>query len=151
MQLYWILNFSPRFGFFFNKLNVAIHFLQNKLGLRRNKEMKFYGGANWFILNKGAAFYVNKYLSEHPDFFKKFRYTRCADEIILQTMLVDYPAKEQVETNMLTYVDWTSGPEFPKIIRMEDLATLKSSHCFFARKFDEGVDKEVINAICKEI
>jgi hypothetical protein len=151
MQLYWILNFNPALGFFFNRLNVAIHYIQNKLGLRRNKEMKLCGGANWFTLSRDAAVYVDNYLKEHPGFFKKFRYTRCGDEVILQTVLMDYPAKEQVENRILTYVDWSSGPEYPRVIRMEDMERLMSSKYFFARKFDGNIDQEIINTICKQI
>ena len=43
----------------------------------------------------------------------------------------------------LRYIDWNSGPEYPKILTQQDFVNIKNnenSDCIFARKFSEDID-----------
>ena len=43
----------------------------------------------------------------------------------------------------LRYIDWKSGPEYPKILNNDDFDLIKKTECLFARKFDDNLDVEM--------
>lgn len=57
----------------------------------------------------------------------------------------------KIENNCLRYIDWENGPEYPKILREEDYEKIIDSKALFGRKFDENVDKNIIDKIYKKI
>lgn len=147
MELFWLLAFPKKLGFIFNRLNVLIHLFQNKLGLRRKVKLQLYGGANWFTLNREMAAYVAAYPTRNPKFLKQFKWTRCADEIIVQTILLNSPFASRIINDCLRFIDWSSGPEYPHVFRKTDSSRVEEHPGFFARKFDEAVDSEIIETI----
>jgi hypothetical protein len=151
MELFWILAFPKKLGFIFNRLNVLIHLFQNKLGLRKKVKLQLYGGANWFTLNRAMATYAANYVKTNPGFLKLFRRSRCADEIILQTILLNSEFKNQISNDCLRFIDWSTGPEYPHIFRSSDQKRLETSQNFFARKFDEQVDAQIIDELYKRL
>jgi hypothetical protein len=151
VQLYWITNFPDPLGFFFNRLNVLIHTAQHKFGIYHNPKTGFHAGPNWFTLSREMAVYTVDLLSRSPKVLRRYKNTRCADEIIMQTILLNSPYKDQIVNNCLREIDWHTGPEFPRVFRVVDLPKLKASPHFFARKFDAGIDNEVINELYKSL
>jgi len=124
---------------------------QRRLGLYRKMDLPLFGGANWFTLNKEMAVYVSRYVKDHKAFFKRFRFTRCADEMIIQTILLNSPYRNDIVNNPLRFIDWESGPQYPRIFTTEDADRLLKSDNFFARKFDSTVDKQVLETIYKSV
>ncbi len=51
----------------------------------------------------------------------------------------------------MRYVDWDSGPEYPRTLRINDYEKVMETKNLFARKFDETVDMEIIDKIYKAI
>lgn len=151
MELYWILAFPPRLGFFFNRLNVLIHLVQNKLNLRKKVDIQLYGGANWFTLNREMADYASNFVAERTDFLGLFRWSRCADEIIMQTILMNSMHAGKVTNDCLRMIDWATGPEYPHVFRLADHKRLQEYSGFFARKFDVQIDAKIIDAIYSQI
>lgn len=48
----------------------------------------------------------------------------------------------------MRYIDWENGSgNSPKILVVDDFDKLVQSGMFWARKFDENVDKEIINKV----
>ena len=45
----------------------------------------------------------------------------------------------------MRYIDWDRGN--PYVFRIDDYDALMKSDCMFARKFDEKIDKEIIEKI----
>ncbi|MNL71824.1 hypothetical protein D3C87_1970430 [compost metagenome] len=47
------------------------------------------------------------------------------------------------------YTDWETGPEFPRTLRAEDYERIrqKGTECFWGRKFDLDVDREIVQDI----
>jgi len=150
-ELYWIMNFHPRLGFIFNRLNVIIHLLQNKLNLRKKAKLNLYGGANWFTLNRKASEYASNQFWNYKIWQNIFQYSRLADEVVLQTILMNSQYKNMLVNDCLRFIDWQNGPEFPRTFRKEDAQRLFESEAFFARKFDEAVDYDIIKIIYKNI
>lgn len=95
-------------------------------------------GANWFSITHGFASYV----LDHEDWIRKhFRHSVCADELLLQTLIVNSPFMERVSpSGSLRYVDWERGSEnSPYTFQESDAAFLQSLPHLFARKFDHNI------------
>lgn len=105
---------------FSNKLNSLIKKSQDLLHIKRYVYFEQHGGSNWFNISKEALQYIVKYITENPKYLKAFRYSRCADEMFIQSILLNSKFKNDVVSNDLRYIDWGSGPEYPKILRTED-------------------------------
>ena len=54
--------------------------------------------------------------------------------------------KESIENDNLRYIvfDAEKDSKHPHIWKMEDYNKLRFSDCFFARKFDDTIDKKII-------
>lgn len=82
-----------------------------------------------------------------------FSWSLCADEIFLQTMLLNSPYAANVYhaqpdddyKAIMRLIDWKRGG--PYIFREEDFEDLISSPMLFARKFDQRVDDVIINKL----
>lgn len=120
---------------------------QRKYNLRRPlyKGVEYYGGSTWVILRYDAMEYLLNFIDKNPKYLKTFKYSYCADELWLQTILGTSDCKTKNEH--ITYLDWFTGPEYPRTLRIDDYDAIINSPHFFARKFDIDVDKEVVHKI----
>jgi hypothetical protein len=140
---YWENNSESTY--FGNKQKNIIKFirhLQKKFNYKRALRIKYYGGANWVNLNKACMTYILNYLNLQPNYLKSFKFTKCADEIWLQTIVMNSDCN--IIPTPLRYVDWIQGPEKPRVLRLNDLEKLKKSEDLFARKFDNLIDNTII-------
>lgn len=132
--------------------------VQKALRINRLKKDVTYGiGSQFFDITDDFA----RYVLDKQDFIEEvFKDTFCSDEIFLQTLYLNSPFFQNDEFRFRstepehryiqrTYfdvkraIDWNRGE--PYIWRIIDLDILLESNCFFARKFDERVDNEVID------
>lgn len=132
--------------------------LQMAVGFKINKGIKFGYGANWFSITQNLAEYV---ISKKEWLIKVFKHTSNSDELFLQTLVINSPfydnlyvktpAKTPQEINLshMRFIDWTRGESVrhPWTFRADDMELLKSVPHFWARKFDENVDPEIIDMI----
>ena len=147
---------NPVFIFFaraINKLNLSVLFPILKLfHIRRPRlNIDYYYGWNWMDLTDNCVSKIITFLRENPKFLYRFKYTRCADEIIFQTIIKNYIKDINVENKVLRYIDWHTGPEHPRTYRIEDYNRIINSDCLFARKFNSEVDNEIINKIYEHL
>jgi hypothetical protein len=112
----------------------------------RELDYDFYGGAQWINLTRACVTGMLAYLETDRRYEERFRETFAGDEVFYQTLAHLLPGLEVVN-DCLRYVDWTSGPEMPRTLRMNDYGRVMRSACLFARKFDEAVDGAVIDRI----
>lgn len=99
------------------------------------------------------------YLVSHKKFiFKICRATVCADECYKQYLLCNSPFAEKIfknsegRTDDLREIDWERRvKDSPHVYTIEDLQRLKQSTKLFARKFDEKIDSQVIDAIIEYV
>ena len=123
---------------------------QNKRGVCRSKKsgLDFVMGSNWFSITHRTAVYVLEAFRKHR---RSFRYTICADELFLQTLVAASPYADSVEDNNLREIDWFRGN--PYTYREEDFESLINapSDKIFARKFDERTDAKIIRKIHDEL
>lgn len=132
--------------------------LQMAVGHRINRDVDFRFGSQWFSITQGLA----EYVAAHEEWLEKvFRHTSTCDEIFLPTLVAaspfadnlydPTPVKNQKEVNManMRFIDWTRGESVrhPWTFRADDMKLLESVPHFWARKFDEEVDSQIIDMI----
>ena len=124
--------------------------LQNIFKLYRNKNISFQKGDQWFSITNDFA----KYIIENEKKYKKiFKNTYCSDELFIQTILInskyinDLYSNEYNNPKVSTkrFIDWNRGT--PYVWEKDDFNELISSEALYARKFDENIDKEIIDKI----
>ena len=96
-------------------------------------------GANWVSITNDFANYV---LKQETWVRKVFKYSLCADELFIQTLLVNSKFKGDA---CMRYIDWERGN--PYVFKEEDLERLLKSRMLFARKFDVETNKKIIDDI----
>jgi hypothetical protein len=134
------------------------------LGRRRYPEGHVpYQGSQWWALTRECAQYVDRYIDEHPAFWKFHRYGRVPDEIVFHTVVKQSPFGGRVSHDIAQagvspyeagchYVDWiTPGVRLPKVLDLGDWERLRSSRCLFARKFDQEVSAELLDRFDREV
>lgn len=136
--------------------------LQMAVGYRINRDVEFKFGSQWFSITDTLA----RYVVEKEEWLEKvFGRTSTCDEIFLPTLVwnSDFknylfhptPVKSQKEVNLsnMRFIDWTRGESIrhPWTFRSDDMKLLESIPHFWARKFDENVDSEIIDKIYNKL
>lgn len=132
--------------------------LQRAIGINRIKKMDLNmlgKGANWVSITGAFAEYL---IGKKREIRRNYRFTVCCDEVYLHTVLKQseyfmdlYKSNNQdkdghLYTN-LVYTDWTRGR--PYTFREDDFDELIESPYMFARKFDETIDKKILDKLEK--
>lgn len=133
----------------FNLLEGISVRIQRTLKLNRiPNEIEIKKGANWFSITGAFAKYI---VSLDEKIKKHFKYTFCADEVFMQTILYNSDFRKNLFISTdgdpvnRRLIDWKRGN--PYVFRKEDIDMIESSHCLFARKFDNEIDSEIISEI----
>lgn len=133
------------------RLNSYCGIIQEKLGVDRTRKMRHLTirrGWNWVSLPSCAV----ELLIAKRSFIRKItRFSVCADEMYKQIVLLNANREDiQICENRssMRLVDWKRGAgNHPHIFTAEDFEMLCQSSMLFARKFDEKVDKQIIDMI----
>lgn len=115
---------------------------------RRSSQLRYAYGSEWCSLTyKAVKTIIATYLKVRHEFL----YTTCSDEHYKQMILLSAGNFEFAKEGCLRYVDFSERKPSPRTLTVDDFNTIMSSHCLFARKFDERVDSEIINKITNTI
>lgn len=133
-----------------NRLNKLFLKAQRLIGIHRNKNVKFQKGTQWFSITDEFARYVVSKKDWIDDIFK---YTCCSDELAIQTVFINSPFTNNLYHKefdndckaMARLIDWRRGS--PYVFREEDYKELTESPYMFARKFDEKIDRRIIDKL----
>jgi len=110
----------------------------------REKNIQLFKGTQWFSLNKKSLDKILDFLENNNDYYKSFMGTFCADEIFFHTLIkyLRLPTYHDplAVNDCLRYVDWTTGPQYPKLLDETDLERISDSKCLFARKASPNID-----------
>lgn len=136
---------------FLGRISSAMTLFQKIAHLKRNAEIQFQKGPNWFSITDDLARYVIK----RKEWIKKvFHHSICCDEIFLQTIVINsmfadriyqYAGTENTEESAMRLVDWERGG--PYVFKNEDYSELLNSNMIFARKFDCQTDSNIVNKL----
>ena len=126
--------------------------IQKCIGIDRTKKYEgtFKSGSQWWSIKPDLAEFI---LSERDQIYRLFRYTMC-DEMFVQTLVFNsdyyntlYIKEEFDQHANQRMIVFQNGA--PHIWTMRDFEKVKNSDLLFARKFDEKVDADIINAIVR--
>lgn len=131
-------------------------FTQKVFNIDRLKKSDFVlkYGSNWFSITDELA----RAIVDNENWIKKyFSYSKCADELFLQTFIFNSKFKSYLPNsytsgdyiNCMRKIDWNRGK--PYTWRINDFDELLNSSYMFARKFDYDVDKAIVEKIYNSI
>ena len=113
-------------------------------------------GSQWVSITDELVQYI---LSQEALINDVFRYTNCADELFIQSLvynsefrnsLYDGYYDDDVHANMrLIDMKKRGNNGNPYTWRDSDWNEIQSSDCLFARKFSIDVDKEIVEKVCR--
>lgn len=139
-------NFAIQYGA--RILNKAYAEIQSALGrdLIKKKNINLRYGSNWFSLPGDVVKYILNSKSLINDYFSK---GWLVDELFIQTIIADNKEiTERLYDNNKRKIKWLTGKQaHPYVWRKSDFKEIIQSNKFFARKFDENVDRNIIDMI----
>jgi hypothetical protein len=127
---------------------ITFHRQHLALPLRRRVPggLKPYGGGAYWCLARPVVEHVQAYLAAHPEVVRFFEHVLIPDELFFQTLVLGSPLADTVVNDNLRYIDWSREPA-PAVLGVGDVDALLASRKLFARKFDAGVDAEVLDLL----
>lgn len=155
IKYYHIFMKNLRNNTFFIILDKIYVIMQKLLFINRlKKDYKYMTGANWFSITKKLANYV---LENENEINKMYKNTRSSDEIFLQTLVENSNFKDNLYNkdyndnydSCKRYIKWNGN--VPYVFKKVDCDELLNSNMFFARKFDEKIDKEIIQLLYEKL
>lgn len=127
---------------------------QKKEGLKRSffRDLIPYGSSCWFTLTQNMVEYVCKYVEDNQrELFDYFKYVLISDEILIPSVIVNSPYRDKIVNSNHRYIDWRTGPEYPRMLTMADYNDMIKSDCLFARKFSSAIDTKVVDLLEQHI
>ena len=133
-----------------NWLYINKHFVKNNYRLP-----KLYKGTNWLSIKKETVEYILKYIKDNNWFLEIFDKSFCCDEVIFHTIIKTNPDIKFFEhpdypIPSLRYIDWKSGPDYPRVLTEADKDKMATSNCFFARKINANASSDFMNSFLIE-
>ncbi len=109
-------------------------------------------GANWFSITHALAAYV---LSQEDWLRERYRSTFCADEIFLQTLVVNSPFRDTLPPTIsatttkpaCAILTGSAASRTPSATRITASLSPRRRSTFFARKFDYRTNAEVVDRL----
>ena len=129
---------------YFEKVKTKIIRKIDKILRNENKYLdklpKIYYGSQWFGITSEFRDYIFEYLEKNKEYMKAFEYSKCGDELFFQSIIMDSQFKNNIYKSNLRYIDWFTGPDFPKILCEKDYKKILQTDCLFGRKFNDKLD-----------
>lgn len=134
-------------NFLLTRINGFFSRIQERLAVDRVKKfgLVIKKGGNWASLTQEA---VELLLANKAVIMKLTRFSVCADELYKQTILLHNNLP--VICNDLRMIVWTNG-HHPHTFLTSDYEQLCNTDRFFARKFSENVDRQIIDMVEKKV
>jgi hypothetical protein len=126
------------------------------LGVRRlstpfRDGYRCFGGWAWYSLRRDAARFLLEELRRRPELEAYYRSVVVSEESLAQTLLVN-SGRFRLVNDDLRYIDYSQADKgSPRVLGTADLPMLAEGSWYFARKFDLGVDREVLDRIDREL
>ena len=115
-------------------------------------DYEFYGGKTWFSFSRELIVYI---LEEHyntPKWRKFFKFSLIPDEMYFHTITMNSKFSSKVKNDYLREVEWDGGDgTHPLIWTKNDFERLSSTKNFWARKFEDNIDSEILDLIDSKI
>jgi hypothetical protein len=103
-------------------------------------------GSNWITTDRNATEALQRYRVDHPGYVAHCRRTLLSDESATQTVLMN-DSSLKVELELLHCIRWEPPSPHPVLLTSADYDYLVGSGKPFARKFDSGLDSEILDRL----
>lgn len=138
------------------KMHSSLLKLQKKLKITRIKPdsiSDYRDGANWFSITEELANYV---VSLEKEIKKKYKYTYCADEVFLQTIVYNSKFYQNLSSyknddynGIKRIIDWQRGN--PYSFKAKDYQEIINNDNFFVRKVEDvDLAKKIYDKVMHE-
>lgn len=124
--------------------------VQNKFNLKRNTasfNIQLYGGSTWMSITNECAFYIISNQEKFRHLFNRLRFSFGADEVYLQTVIMNSPFANKVTFDDCRYTKWHQGSPSPCWLTLKDCFDISTSQKVFARKFHPKLSASLWNWI----
>ncbi|MDK1717135.1 beta-1,6-N-acetylglucosaminyltransferase [Dellaglioa algida] len=127
-------------------LQKVLMYLQIVVGVNRKTSLYNHiaKGANWFSITLNCGIFI---LNKEKEINKYFSKGQSADELFLQTILINSEYKNDIINNNQRYTKWNKGENSPEILTMNDLKSIEESNKLIARKFDYKVSSNIMKKL----
>lgn len=123
-----------------------LRLLPRNRGFERIPRLVF--ASNWIVITPEFRDWMQGYLSDNPWFADVFRHSHCGDELFFGTLLASSPFADAHDRRRYMYVDWETGPDYPRTLTAEDYGRMSAAaardtageHYLFARKMADNTD-----------
>ena len=109
------------------------------------KGVRFFGGSQWWVLTREAAIHCLEFAEKNEHLMRIFRRMQLPDEHFFQTVIMNSELQGSIINDNLRFIDFSGA--HPRILRANDLEVIVSSAKFFARKFDDAVDSDILDRL----
>jgi hypothetical protein len=110
-------------------------------------ELVCHRGLDWFTLSRAAVEAVNRFVDVRPEVLGFYRRTPIPTESFVHTVLAN-DTRLRLSSDHRRWVAFDAEHRSrPRVLRMTDLESMLASGAHFARKFDETVDRAVLDEI----
>jgi hypothetical protein len=110
-----------------------------------------YAGSQWTTLRRACVEHLSERFACERELLAYYERCICADESIVQTLLVN-SRRFRLVADHYRYIDFAgSRTGSPRTLTCADLDTLAARRYQFARKFDTAVDAEVLDRLDERI
>ena len=161
----WDRNTFSRFQFFYffdwfkvrkvaQRANARVVKLQKRLHIKRRIPDNYdclYGGSQWMSLKGSTVSFLLQHLSKNRAFYRRLKFTFAAEEVLIQTVLLNLLGDKNVFPNSMRFIRWKyENNNRPAVLGVEHFKYLVDCNSLFARKFEMGVSDGLINeSTCK--
>lgn len=105
------------------------------------------GRSQWFTISGESVAYILEYVKANPWITRFFKLSWGADEIFFHTILYNSPYRQAIQSDNLTYTDWSRGGASPKLLAADDIKALLQTDKLFARKFDQQKEGFILDTL----
>ena len=149
----WRLDYPARTIPAARRLKIAYRLCELLLPTERSlpTNLALYGGSNWWNLTRESADRVFHFLRENRAFLPHYRFSRSADEVFFQTVLMN-SGPWRIENSDLRCVFWDGrNNEFPAFVTQADFDEIAASGALFTRKVHATRSSDLLNRIDREL
>jgi hypothetical protein len=120
------------------------------LNLRAMRAPVSWYGNLWCILSREFCSWLNT--SETTETFRRaLKHTKIPDEFFFQSIIMQSPFASTINGDPRRHLEFKPGATGPKTLTLKDLDQMLASGAFFARKFDEAVDADVLRVLARRL
>jgi len=119
-----------------------------------SSQIRLFTGSTAYCVSLDLAKHMADYLENNPWYYRAFMDSLAPDRMFFNTLAMNSPFADRIVNKTHTYEYWGEtykNNNHPVIFTSEDIEEIENSDCFFARKFDSNVDKDVIDYFVKKI